>query len=527
MLISNFPTGIAPRPAQIELIEKIEKAFEEYDVVICSAPTGTGKSFLSKTLANASVDPDEEFVEDINSYKAYKTDYETVWHNQGAAVLTITKALQDQYTNLFDDAESLKGKGNYMCAVDPNVDVEIAPCVYLPKLKKECWQKHKCPYYEQRNKALTNKFSVLNYDMFLALPSNLKYKDYLICDEASEIEDQLVKHFTLSLTIKTLKYLDINTKLPNVTNYNAFYKWLVDLDACISDLVVELKQTISSKKRTEKDVIKYKALTRLNDKVKLIINSWNNCQYVLTKKNDTITVVPLYISSLSSEILKYGKKVLLMSATIIDAQNFAKTLGIERYKFIESKSPFKPEKSPIYISSKYKLNYQNLQQNLPKIAKLIQEICDAHDTDKGVIHTHTGQITEFLMNNLTGSRFMFRYEEVKNEKLIEEHSVADYASVLVSPSITHGVDLKDDLARFQIIVKLPYMPLGDERIKKLFDEDSNWYTNKMLSSLVQACGRGVRSQEDWCVTYILDGSASNIIQKCKSKLPKFFLDRIQ
>lgn len=527
MLISNFPTGISPRAAQIELIEQIEKAFEEYDFVICSAPTGTGKSFLSKTLGNASKDIDSDFIDDITSYKAYRQDYDEVWPNQGAAVLTITKALQDQYTTLFDDCESLKGKSNYTCAVDPNCDVEIAPCLYLPKLKKECWSKNKCPYYEQRNKALSSKFSVYSYDMFFALPAELKKKQYLICDEASEVEDQLVKHFTLTFTVKTLKFLDIKAKMPNVTNYNNFFKWLVDLDSLMSDLVVELKNIISSSKKTEKDVTKYKALTRLNDKVKMIIESWNTCKYVLTKKDDQITVTPLYVSPLSAKIFNYGEKILLMSATIIDPQSFAKTLGIERYKFIDTESPFSADKSPIYISSKYKLNYANIKENLPKVSNLIQEICDSHKDEKGVIHTHTGYITEFLKNKLVGDRFQYRYEEVNNEKLIQEHTNADYPSVLVSPSITHGVDLKDDLARFQIIVKLPYMPLSDDRIKKLFEEDSNWYTNKMLSSLVQACGRGVRNQDDWCITYILDGGTSNVVQRSKSKLPKFFLDRIQ
>jgi len=342
-----------------------------------------------------------------------------------------------------------------------------------------------------------------------------------------EILTIINKHFTLSITSRTLKFLDIKTKLPNVSNYNTFFKWLTDLDSLMSDLVVELKNTISSNKKTEKDVTKYKALTRLNDKVKLIIESWNTCKYVITKKDDNITVTPLYISTLSSKIFKYGKKILLMSATIIDPQDFAKTLGIEKYKFIETKSPFSADKSPIYISSKYKLNYKSLQENLPKVANLIQQICDEHGDEKGVIHTHTSYITEFLKNKLSGNRFQYRYEEVNNEKLIQEHIVADYPSVLVSPSITHGVDLKDDLARFQIIVKLPYMPLGDERIKTLFEEDSNWYTNKMLSNLVQACGRGVRSQDDWCITYILDGGASNVIQRSKTKLPKFFVDRVQ
>jgi Rad3-related DNA helicase len=51
------------------------------------------------------------------------------------------------------------------------------------------------------------------------------------------------------------------------------------------------------------------------------------------------------------------------------------------------------------------------------------------------------------------------------------------------------------------------------------------YTNKMLSSLIQACGRGVRSNKDHCVTYILDGAIVENILKYKHKIPKYFLDR--
>jgi Rad3-related DNA helicase len=42
---------------------------------------------------------------------------------------------------------------------------------------------------------------------------------------------------------------------------------------------------------------------------------------------------------------------------------------------------------------------------------------------------------------------------------------------------------------------------------------------------VQACGRGGRSKDDYCETYILDGSIFDAINRNKKKLPKFFLDR--
>jgi Rad3-related DNA helicase len=95
----------------------------------------------------------------------------------------------------------------------------------------------------------------------------------------------------------------------------------------------------------------------------------------------------------------------------------------------------------------------------------------------------------------------------------------------VSPSLAFGIDLKDDLARFQVIMKAAYMPLGDERIKRLFKEDGDWYQNKMLNNVIQACGRGVRSKSDKCVTYILDKCITDAILKNRSKLPRYFLKR--
>ncbi|MGA1049189.1 MAG: helicase C-terminal domain-containing protein [Minisyncoccia bacterium] len=49
--------------------------------------------------------------------------------------------------------------------------------------------------------------------------------------------------------------------------------------------------------------------------------------------------------------------------------------------------------------------------------------------------------------------------------------------------------------------------------------------NKMLSSLIQSCGRGIRSHKDHCVTYILDGAVIEQVIRNKDKLPKYFIDR--
>jgi hypothetical protein len=135
------------------------------------------------------------------------------------------------------------------------------------------------------------------------------------------------------------------------------------------------------------------------------------------------------------------------------------------------------------------------------------------------------EITQYLKDNIDDPRFLFRLDGANNEQIIRQHIESTGPTVLVSPSMTYGVDLKEDLARFQIVAKAAYMPLNDERIKKLFKDDPNWYVNQMLNHLIQACGRGVRTKQDKCITYILDGSISDAVIRNAKKLPKYFLKR--
>ena len=162
---------------------------------------------------------------------------------------------------------------------------------------------------------------------------------------------------------------------------------------------------------------------------------------------------------------------------------------------------------------------------MPKIAKLIKDICESHSTEKGIIHTHTLDITKHIQKHLKGDRYLFRDSESKNDSILSKHSKSKEPTVIVSPSMTFGIDLKDDLARFQIIVKAAYLPLGDNRIKRLFDVDKDWYTDKMLISLVQACGRGIRSKDDHCTTYIIDQAITDAVIANRAKLPKYFVER--
>jgi Rad3-related DNA helicase len=89
-----------------------------------------------------------------------------------------------------------------------------------------------------------------------------------------------------------------------------------------------------------------------------------------------------------------------------------------------------------------------------------------------------------------------------------------------------GVSLDDDLSRFQIIVKLPFLSLGDRRVKRKSEIDPDWYLNKMWLTVIQAAGRSTRNEKDESVTYILDKSTPYFLNKWRSNLPKDFLSRL-
>jgi hypothetical protein len=537
-LIEHFPKDFQPLTQQIDLLNQIDDAFNRgYKFVICCAPTGSGKSFLSKTLSNASKEPSSEFTELIESNSAFIVDRFGVYPKSkeckaepafGAFALTITKSLQDQYTNLFQDSASLKGKTNYICDVDNNYMVDFAPCLFQQGLKESCILNSKCHYYNSRKEMLTNKLGVLNYSMFLSLPDHVKKRQYIVCDEASEIEDELVKRFSRFLNYKILKRLGYKPLDIPVENYKKFRIWLGELVIRLGDETEDLKKQFTKKKGgkiSESDVQRYKLFSNLLSQMQTTTDTWEDCEYIIENTLDGISLKPLRVDNLAKNIFDYADKVLLMSATIIDAENFAKTLGIRNFKYIEVDSTFDPKNAPIYATTKNKLNYKNLKEKLPLLKDTIKKICDAHKNVKGVIHTHTMEITQFLKDNIDDPRFLFRLDGANNEQIIKMHIESKEPTVLVSPSMTYGVDLKEDLARFQIVAKASFMPLNDERIKKLFKEDPQWYTNKMLNHLIQACGRGVRTKNDKCVTYILDGSITDTILRNVNKLPKYFVKR--
>jgi Rad3-related DNA helicase len=534
-LLINFPDGATPNKSQIKILKEVEKAISKgVKFIVVNAPTGSGKSYISKTLANSTNEPTDEFIKAVDNYSIFGEDGPDIMEEQGrfgCYTLTITKSLQDQYYSTFKNTGILKGQSNYECALDETLSVDVAPCVYVQGLKADCCRSNKCYYYNARNEMLKKKFSTLNYSMFFSLPEHLKQRKIIVCDEGSELEEQLVGQFSCEIDIAFL--VKTKTKMlsfPVEESPKKVLAWLNDLMlnliTNIEDHKLQMKEH-KGKPTFYKVSGDYTKLSTILKNIQLLIATFYHSEYIIERIDKVIKFTPLKVDVLAQQIFDHADYVIIMSATIIDPPNFCKSLGIKKYEYIEVDTEFDATKAPIKINTKQRINYKNLNTMLPKLAEQVEDLLEHHQNHKGIIHTHTQYIADYIRNNVDNDRLLCREAGVKNEEILKMHENSTDPTVLVSPSMTYGVDLKGDLAEFQIVLKAPWLPTKDKRVGKMMEIDREWYVNKMLCALIQACGRGIRSLDDECVTYILDGSIYDVIKDNTKKLPKYFIERFE
>ena len=544
--LSFFPENDKARPHQVQALNEITNIFSTgKKYIIACLPTGSGKSHIASSVARASNKIDDFRKQLIESYSIYKKDkygsyeYEEEFEQNpfGSFILTVTKSLQDQYKQLFPNTNVIKGKSNYICAVDTDVTVNTAPCLYSKKLKEKCFSLNRCPYYEARKNALISIDPILNYRSFISLPPFLRNRETYICDEASDLEAEIVSHYSLTITYSQLENEGIDFIKLKTDDSKIAGNWIRDLFLNIKSEVDSAKIKISKMSKDDisasvlsKETQRLSKLSDIQSSMESIVEYWEECEYIVEERDaKKVTVVPYDIKPLAINLFSGAKKIILMSATITNHEEFAKSLGIpsNEYDYIEIPSVFDHKKSPIKSSRKYSLSYKTNNVDLPKIIETALHICEEHSGEKGIIHTHTHQITEMFKKMSKGNkRFLFRETGVTNETIIDFHKNSEDDTILVSPSLTTGISLDDHLGRFQVILKAPFLPLSSKRIKKIYEKNKNYYTMKMLDTLIQMCGRCTRSVEDYSTTYILDGNAVNSILQNKKFLPKSFLERL-
>lgn len=521
------------RPEQDAVLKQISENWDSKKYFILQLDVGTGKSGIAKTVAD--------------------------W-SRNAFIITETKQLQEQYVHDFgSDPQfvSIKGKANYQCNKNARLNCENGPCTLRVGKGPQLKCRKTCKYYQLRERALKSHTVLTSYAYIFRAFDCAGFwepRQLMVFDECHLLENQLVNFASFNIDPieldKAYGLFDNSKDRKELMKKFVTGGWEVNKDRFDKifslvhykrqELFAMLKEEIGEDIEPENldedtlDALQnthkvYYKIDKLWKKMS-VFKAQNKSNWVIEPDADgVLCFTPLFVNSLFKQFCnEWANKFIFMSATILDIDGFIKDLGINKDDCLICKieSTFDPKKSPIYSSPCGMMNYKSIDNTLPKVCDVVSAILNRNQNAKGIIHTGNYKVAKYIYEHVKNDRLLMKVsDEITNQNLLKVHSRSKN-TVLLSPSMTTGVDLKDDLSRFQIIVKMPFSSLADPRIKKKSEISSDWYACEMLKNFIQACGRSTRSTDDHSVTYVLDSSLRYWIHKYEKWLPHQFLNRL-
>jgi ATP-dependent DNA helicase DinG len=499
--------------------------------VIIEAGTGVGKSAIGLTISR--------YV--YNSLASNK--------DPGAYFLTTQKILQEQYVSDFGGfsgpMKSIKSSSNYTCNFNKKTSCgESLRALKTAEKESRFWKSctFNCVYRNAKESFLNSKESVTNFPYFLAetqYAGKITPRQVLIIDEAHNVDNELSKFVEVTLSEKFCTSF-LGFSIPENMTQLQYINWITDtyvptISSKLKHLEKMMEKYIGLREKIKSGEFsnvakKFEMLDKHVCKVRRFLELYDKDNWVLNKIDEDqrssrkIQFKPIDIAPYAPDMLySYGDVVIMMSATILDRDAFCECAGIPKQEaaFISLPSPFPIENRPIVYSGIGKMNASSINDTLPRMAMAVKEILKQHNNEKGIIHCHSYKIAHFLKNNIRSSRLLIHGSH-NRDMILEKHKRSKKPTVLISPSMSEGVDLKDDLSRFQIVCKVPYPYLGDKLVKKKMNKWRWWYALQTAKAIVQSVGRSVRSNEDSAVTYILDSDFERFFSSNSSLFPQEF-----
>lgn len=515
------------RPSQEKALEKLSLDFEKGKrFSIFELPTGTGKSGLALSVIRAAtLDPERKpFV-------------------SGGTILTSQKILQQQYQREFDTLglADLRGSSNYTCTEHDDSTCDIGQ--QMNKITGNICTV--CPYRQAKSNFCASPIGVTNFSYFLTDSAykedskKLPAKKILVIDEAHNTENALISHSEINISRQRTEELEV--KLPQrvlqFTDIEGAKTWTTsNLIPAMNSFTGKLRAEMLDPGKSRQELLPVaKKLTnyeQFSENLDKFLESSSKMWFINQTENG-INIKPLRGDVFAEEILfSRAEHIVMMSATILDPKTFVRNLGIPTKScgYLSLPSEFPASNRPIIFAPAGSMSFKNYDATLPKLLKRIHRVLSKHEGEKGIIHCNSFKLAQHIKEYFKGTPFESRlldHDSKNRQFVVEQHMSSPLPTVLLSPSMTEGLDLRDDLSRFQVIAKIPFPSLADPYIKTRMELDPQWYQWQTCLALVQGLGRSIRSKDDFAVSYILDGDFKMLLHNSASILPEWWLESIE
>ena len=569
------------RDCQLDCIVNIvNNVVHKIKTHVCEAPTGTGKSLIAFIAAGVLADYHNVgtyiLCSDTALFKQYENDIKRYNLDFGCVCGKDNYYCQKnglQFSN--SSCQNANVSLTKLITGEWNSDSRFALC------------SKNCKYVNALKQGHRAKVTVLTYQLWLStgcdIPEDYQYSDYrwkkrglVICDEAHKLPeivqnmfspridmeettgiDSMIRYAALNnMDVPSRKYFEDTFKIMKLTMEKSYasesqrskdmimclkrYKRLYDdLSIAYKDLEDKLEKNI---RRRGIDLNAFmKAGTTFNQEHMVIreyltlINELGDIWAVPSKLNEHTI---LYNCAKEAQMVKtffHGRTEceFLMSATIGNLDNFRTMIASDDDKDFsasEADNGFDFSRSPIFYNDNFhRLSYREKEKNLPKVMSQIEEICKSYQGIHGIIQTGSYEFAKYVVDNASpGLRSrLLMYNNTSEKKQAINNFESFHGKILIGPSLLEGLNFADDLCRFIIVLKVPYASLADRLVKSKMAVYPNWYINDVINKMVQGLGRGIRSKEDWCESYILDGCWNDIMERSSHFLTPTLIKRLK
>ena len=461
-----------------------------------------------------------------------------------SCILTPQKILQKQYESIGTQDRinmvSFYGRKNYVCK-NKGTDCDIGA-----SFGKKCPD---CPYDRARERAIASPLSVMNYDLFLSLKeysepfADVRYSS-IICDEAHRLEAFLTEFNNLEWTkdkcyyyevdynpIKTKEQLVQYLKREAVPLLGEYLEFMENEYPFIMSEGGELDS--SDSKTKEKYLMGVEDLIRMKRILGCSSDDFDFNYCIVTTENGWKVKHLFGATNFIKYIQPYHKKMVFLSGTFPDVQSTAIEMGLplEECAFLALPTTFHKDIRPFVYMPVGKMNNSWSTNEVLKtnMVNNIKAILNEHSGDNGIIHTSSFAIAKWLIESLgdNNTHTIYNHNDGNRDRVIQEFTMNSHETkLLISPSITEGLDLKYDLGRFAIFVKIPFPYLGDEWVQKRTEISSEWYQKQAVISIVQGSGRVVRDKKDFGMTYMLDESYTLLQRNAGWMFPRYWNEAV-
>ena len=521
------------RGAQEQALADVRAAFAAgNDVVLVRAPTGSGKSLIARAVMGAARE-----VADAAPSEATDAYYTTPQVSQLDDVAT---------DDLLEEFNVIRGKSNYDCVLPGEHDtpVDRAPCVRERGF--DCTIKHRCPYYSDRAIASANRFAAMTlaYFMQTAGSETFRKRDVVVIDEAHGLAEWAEMYATIELTPERVPVWD-EVGVPDVERDAGAEEDALDrtarFAATLRDVAKRAKDDLVGRPElSREEVARRDRLGELISELGWFLEDYRDPESPTTwvvdqpdGENGAVTIKPLDPARyLRHTVWDRGNRFALLSATILSKAAFCRGVGLDPadVALVDVEHTFPLEHRPLYDVTQGSMTYEHRDETIPRIARLIVRLMAHHPDEKGLIHAHSYAIADRLVERLgefgVAARLR-RHSSENRDAELETWKASTDPEVFVSVKMEEALDLRDDLCRWQVICKAPYLNTNDSRVARRLEEGQwAWYHRAALRTVIQACGRVVRSPDDYGATYLADDSLLDLFDRTRADTPPWFRDQV-